>query len=136
MVMKVAMPISRGRISPVFDVAKRLLVADIEDGAEANRYELAIDEAELTRRAMQVVNCDVDVLICAAISKPLEVSLVSAGIQVTSHTCGNVEDVLAAYASGQLTEQAFLMPGCCGRRRRGRPGQSRRGRRNSSRVGR
>jgi len=62
----------------------------------------------------------VDVLICGAISRPLEMMLVSEGMQVIPHTCGPVEDVIRAYVSGRLTDQAYLMPGCCGQRRRTR----------------
>jgi hypothetical protein len=56
--------------------------------------------------------------ICGGISWPLEVMLLSARVEVIPQTCGSVEDVLKAFMSGRLTEQAFVMPGCCGRRRR------------------
>jgi predicted Fe-Mo cluster-binding NifX family protein len=64
------------------------------------------------------------VLICGAISRPLEAMLLSAGVEVIPQTCGPVEEVLKAFMSGKLTEKAFLMPGCCGRRRRFHDGRS------------
>ncbi|HUU83967.1 MAG TPA: NifB/NifX family molybdenum-iron cluster-binding protein [Phycisphaerae bacterium] len=109
-----------GRVSPVFDVAKRLVVADIEDGREARREEADIDETDLARRVERVAELGVEVLICGAISIPLETMLLSAGVRVIPHTCGSAEEVLRAFASGRFTDAAFLMPGCCGRRRRGR----------------
>ena len=116
--MKVAIPTWSGSISPVFDVSRHLLVVNIEGGKEVNRCEEEICETELPHRVQNITGLGVDILICGAISRPLERMLVSAGVQVISQTCGPMEDVLLAFVSGQLTGQAFLMPGCCGRRRR------------------
>lgn len=118
--MKVAIPTWDGRISPVFDVARRLLVVDIESDTEVGREDTAVEEANPGLRARRVAQLGVNVLICGAISTPLEDMLVSAGVRVISHVCGPVEEVLHAFVSGRLTDQAFLMPGCCGRRQRGR----------------
>jgi len=63
------------------------------------------------------------VLICGALSQALEALLLAAGLQVVPNTCGPVEEVANAYLSGRLTEGAFLMPGCCRRRRRVRRGR-------------
>jgi predicted Fe-Mo cluster-binding NifX family protein len=115
--MKVAIPIWHSRISPVFDVAKRLLVVDLEDGVETHRSEEVLGEVNPGKR---VANLGVDVLICEAVSYPLEAMLTSSGVQVIAQTCGEVEDVLGAFLSGRLTEEAFRMPGCRGQHRRGR----------------
>jgi predicted Fe-Mo cluster-binding NifX family protein len=114
--MKVAVPTWAGRISPVFDVAKRLLVVDIEDDTEIGRDETAIEQKEPVARARRVGELGINVLICGAISGPLEAMLVSTGVRVIPHTCGLVEDVLQAFVSGQLMDEAFMMPGCYGRR--------------------
>ena len=116
--MKVAIPTWTGRVSPVFDVARLLLVVDIDDGTEVFRDEAILEETQLVPRTRRVTQLGVDVLICGAISMPLEAMLVSAGVRVIPHTCGTVEEVFQAFASGRLTDKAFLMPGCCGRRRR------------------
>jgi len=118
LVMRVAIPIFDGRISPVFDAARRLLLVDIENGREVWRSEEIVEEPELGPRARRVAEFGADVLICGAISRPLEAMLLSAGVEVVPQTCGQAEDVLRAFMSGQLTEQAFLMPGTCGGRRR------------------
>ena len=116
--MKVAIPTWTGRVSPVFDAAKHLLIVDFDGDREIHREEVVIEESQLMPRAKRVAQLGVDVLICGAISMPLEAMLVSAGVRVIPHTCGTVEEVLQAFASGQLTDEMFLMPGCCGRRRR------------------
>lgn len=124
--MRLAITTWNGRISPVFDVAKRLLLVDMDRGAELSRHEVPLEDAEVATRASHVLSLGVDMLICGAISRPLEQILASAGVNVVARTCGLVEEVLRAFTSGQLTEQAFLMPGCC-RRRRFRGRRARRG---------
>ena len=113
----------------MLDVAKRLVVVEVEDGAETNRREEAIAETGLSGRAKLMSNLGLDIVVCCAVSRPFEAMLSRAGIEVHSGICGDVEKVLTAFASGQEIEQAFLMPGCrarCGRqkenalRRRGR----------------
>jgi len=127
--MRIAISTWSGMISPLFDVAQRLLLVDIEAGREISRREEPLNETHIAGRAMHITRLGVDVLICGAISRPLEMMLASEGMQVIPHTCGLVEEVIRAYASGQLTEQAYLMPGCCGhgRRMRARGGRGGRG---------
>lgn len=96
----------------MFDVSTRLLVVDVEDGAEAGRNEVVLKEAQFRPRARRLTALGVDVLICGAISNGLEQMLVSAGVRVIGHSCGMVGDVLEAFISGRLTGRAFLMPGC------------------------
>jgi predicted Fe-Mo cluster-binding NifX family protein len=125
--MRVAMPTWNDRVSPVFDAARHLLVVDVEDNAEVSRSEAVFEETALPRRAERLAYLGVNVLICGAISKPLEQMVAALGMTVIPHTCGPVEEVLRAFLSGQLAEQAFLMPGCG--RRRGLRGRQRLGRR-------
>jgi predicted Fe-Mo cluster-binding NifX family protein len=123
--MKVAIPHWRGRVSPVFDVAANVLVVDIDHGAERSRREVAFAAEDPRARAARLAETGANVLICGAISWPLETAVAAAGIEVIPQTCGEIEAVLAAFASGRLDQRAFLMPGCCGRRRQFR---ARRGR--------
>jgi len=124
--MKVAVPTWQGRVSPVFDVARRLLVVEYQNGTERDRTETAITSTTLVDRAKDVSKLGVDVLVCGAISRPLEQLLIAEGVEVIPQTCGDVNEVLAAFQAGQLNRPAFVMPGC-GRRRqmRRRLGRSR-----------
>jgi predicted Fe-Mo cluster-binding NifX family protein len=121
--MRVAVPTWSDRVSPVFDVAKRLLVVDIGGESELSRDEVMVTDSDIAARVARINALGVDVLICGAISMPLEAMLASSGIRVIPQTCGPVEDVLRAFASGRLGDEAFLMPGCCGRRRRSHRGK-------------
>ena len=56
----------------------------------------------------------VETLICGAISQALEALLSENGIKVYGRVCGNVNEVLKAFAAGLLGETQYAMPGCCG----------------------
>lgn len=117
-VMRVGIPILRDRISPVFDVSERLLLIDVEGGRVLRRTEVLMEKAGHVARAELIAKLGVHVLICGAVSRPLEAILVSAGVKIIPNTCGVVEEILDAFVCDHFTEQAFLMPGCQGRRRR------------------
>lgn len=116
--MKVAIPTWQGRVSPVFDVAGSLRLVEVADARAVGRQDATLTATDPLERARQVRQCGADVLICGAISWPLEMALTSAGVRVIAQTCGPVEDVLDAFLAGRLDGRAFRMPGCCGRRRR------------------
>lgn len=101
----------------MFDVAARLLVADTEDGTIRDRRTVSLSVGEMHARARQVAELGVQALICGAISWPLEQALSSVGVEVIPQTCGDVEKILDAFVAGRLGQNAFLMPGCCVRRR-------------------
>ena len=125
MTMKVVLAIDRDRISPVLDAARYfLLVIASSDGALI-RKEVIIADADPVTKVKRIAELGGDVLICGAISWPLEAMLTSAGVRVIPNTCGPLDEVIAAFFRGELTEQAFLMPGCPGRqlRRRHRQGK-------------
>ena len=116
--MKVGIPTWQGRVSPVFDTASRLLIADLEDGKEISRTEESIDEPFLPSRANRLLELGIDTLICGAVSRPMMALISGANIQLIPFISGEVEEVLCAYLSDCLTETRFAMPGCCARRRR------------------
>jgi len=90
---------------------------DLEAGREVSREDAQLGAVGPLERARDLRQMGAEVLICGAISRPLELALDSAGVQVIPHICGRVEEVLAAFINGQLDAGGFLMPGCCGRRR-------------------
>jgi len=120
--MRVGIPTWCGRVSPVFDVARHLLLVDVDEGKAVGRIEAHIEEGQLCARVKRVADLGVNTLICGAISESLEAALVSGGVQVIPHTCGPVEQVLCAFLAGTLADDVTLMPGFCGRLHR-RQGQ-------------
>jgi predicted Fe-Mo cluster-binding NifX family protein len=118
--MNVLLAADGDRIAPVLDAAKDfVLVGASPDGAQL-RKQVHIAEADPIAKAKRIVEQGAGVLICGAISWPLEALLTSSRIRVVPNTCGPLEEVLAAHFAGALTAQAFLMPGCPGRQHRHR----------------
>jgi predicted Fe-Mo cluster-binding NifX family protein len=115
--MKIGVSIWNGRVSPVFDVAGRLVLLDISDGGVTRREEVSLSR-EGMGKVEELVGLGVEVLICGAISQSLAMMVGRSGIRVMSNICGPVEDVAGAFIEERLEGPYFLMPGCCGRRRR------------------
>ncbi|HSA25370.1 MAG TPA: NifB/NifX family molybdenum-iron cluster-binding protein [Phycisphaerae bacterium] len=116
--MRMVIPQWQDRVSPVFDVAANLLLIDVEESREIGRQEVALPATnDPARRAHQVAQLQASILICGAISWPLETALNAAGVQVISQICGQVNDVIQSFLIGDLANDAFRMPGCCRRRR-------------------
>ena len=109
--MRLAIPIWQERISPVLDSASRLLVVDLENQKEISRFEIYLDECDLTRTCQRIEGIGVDVLICSAVSRPFARMLEIAGIQLIHDISGAAEDVIHAYSRGDLGRGNFSMPG-------------------------
>lgn len=125
--MRAAVAVWNGRVSPVFDVAGAVLLADVDGGRVSPGETRPMRAASPRARAAELGAMEVEVLICGAISRPLEAVVRGAGIDVVPWIAGDVNAVLEAYAGGSLSAPRFLMPGCCGRRRRFRGGFGGRG---------
>ena len=125
--MKIAIPTWQGRVSPVFDVAEQTLLISLNGHEESSRCIESLRSTTPAKRAERLAELGVDVLLCGAISWPLEMLLVTGGIKVISLVCGDVEEVLRAFCDGSLKNEQFAMPGCCRRMRRGRNRGWRRG---------
>jgi predicted Fe-Mo cluster-binding NifX family protein len=114
--MKIAIAYWQGRVSPVFDVSDSLIVIDIQNGLEVHRQHINLASRDSFERAIEVSRSGAQVLICGALSHPLETALIGAGIRVFGFICGDLESVIGAFQDGQLSDARYLMPGCCGKR--------------------
>ncbi|MBN2194749.1 MAG: hypothetical protein JW751_18180 [Polyangiaceae bacterium] len=124
--MKVVIPSDGDRISPLLDVARTfVLVTEGLDGTLA-REEVVVVEPDPVAKAKRIAGLGAGVIICGAISWPLEAMLTAAGMRVIPNTCGLLHEVMLAHFAGELTEQAFLLPGCPGRQHRRRHRHGRR----------
>jgi predicted Fe-Mo cluster-binding NifX family protein len=110
--MTVAVPVWHERVSPVFDAASRLLVVRQQRGRELDRREFVFDALSADVLAHCLVELHVDVLLCAAISEPIQKALERGGVQVESHLCGQIDALLDAFRHGNCRRAEFRMPGC------------------------
>ncbi len=114
--MKVALAVWKGRISPVFDVSRQILVLDIKKGAVAGKIKEIYADDDSTRRACWLAELKVQTLICGAISQALAGMLAAYGIKTIPFIAGGVDEVIDAYLAGALPNPNLSMPGCCRRR--------------------
>lgn len=116
----IGIPSWQERVSPVFDVARSLVVLRVERGRIVNRYSVDLEESTFGRRVARLQVLDIDLLICGAISRPLARLLTGLGIEVMAGISGSVEDVIDSYLQGRLPDPSHTMPGfrCLGRQRR------------------
>ncbi len=111
------MTVWNGRISPVFDVARRVLLLEVEDGKVVARREEPMEGVDPGLQASRLTQFEPHVLICGAISRPLVNLLSACAVRVIPFVAGEAEAVIGAYLGGELPSAAWAMPGCCGGRR-------------------
>lgn len=118
--MKVAIPVWGNSVSTVFDFANQLMIIDVEAGQVKERSEIKFIEDTIISKAAKLRELGVHVLLCGAISKPLENMIVTSGIKVISFVKGTIDEVVEAYFAGRLLDAHFLLPGCYPERWMGR----------------
>jgi predicted Fe-Mo cluster-binding NifX family protein len=112
--VRIALPDWKGRVSPVFDVARQLLIVDLDGARELRRNTESLAQTLAPLRADELVRRGVAVLLCGGISVPLLRMLEARGVRVIPGVAGDVEQVLQGYLTGRLTDRSFAMPGWLG----------------------
>lgn len=108
---RIAIPIFKSRVSPVFDTCTRLLLIDFEDDRVITRKEFDLDNFSLQERLRVLEKNDVAVIICGGISDVFDATLSHLNIQLVTGICGNVDEIIKAYIDGRLDDPCFFMPG-------------------------
>ena len=109
--MKVAIPVWEGRVSPVFDAARRLMVVKLEGGMEMDRREIPLAEQSPSHRARRMADLEVDVLICGAISRSCVDLMDALKITVIPWVTGKPDEILSTFIAGELPNPQYAMPG-------------------------
>jgi len=118
---RIAITISSGRISPVFDVARTACVFVGKDDNPVATIELP---SSLAQRADVLAKHGITRLVCGAISRQAHILVENTGIRVIGFVAGEASEILAAARSNRLPDRHYAMPGCrnCCRRRHERRG--------------
>jgi predicted Fe-Mo cluster-binding NifX family protein len=116
--MRLALTVWKDRISPVFDVARNILVVDVEDGIAVARRSEDFVEQDPFQKIARLAELRVQTLVCGAVSRPVAGAASAYGIRMIPFVAGNVEQVIAAFLTGSLLSPTFCMPGCRGGGRR------------------
>ncbi len=109
--MKIAITIWGNRVSPVFDAARTLMIAEIAKGRIIEKTYTRFSPASPIELIQTLDRKQIQVLVCGAISSGQTKALSDAGIHLISFVTGNAVSVLDHVAAGQTLEAEFIMPG-------------------------
>ena len=109
--MKVAVTVWENTVSTVCDFSSRLLVFNVMGDEVKNRSFMPFETRILPERVNQLEALGVEVLLCGAISRPLERMIRASGVKVIPCLRGSIEEVIGAYLDGSLSDARFILPG-------------------------
>lgn len=118
--MLIAIPVFGTRVSPRFDITRKFLVIDIEDGRVTGRQEASFDSQPPLRRILFLKEQGVDTLLCGGIRRCDYFMIDEMRISIYASLIGEVEEILSSFIDGSLEPgfgKAFGGPGI--RRREG-----------------
>jgi len=108
---RIAIPVYRSRVSPVFDSCARLLLIDLDHNQEIDRKELLCEDLSGLERLKMLKKSGVCTVICGAISDGLYKMISNAEISVIIGIAGEVNQVINAFQDNRLGDPRFFMPG-------------------------
>jgi predicted Fe-Mo cluster-binding NifX family protein len=109
--MRTAFSLWNDRIAPVFDVARHLWIVDATEGCIISQTGRRFSSDEPQERALRLTTLQVEQLVCGAISRSAHDALTERGIRVVSFIAGDLEHVIHACLSDQLSNGLLNMPG-------------------------
>ena len=109
--MKLALAVWENRISPLFDSTRMLLIVDLRKRNLVSKHLETFHYESPFKRAAKLVNLDINVLICGAISNLFANPIEIYGIRIIPFVAGTVDEVLDAYLTNTLSSSKFQMPG-------------------------
>ncbi len=100
------------RISPVFDSARTLLIAEIRNTEISKRSYQKFTPDNFLHLQQILKAQEVSIIICGAVSKRYANMLEAADVELIPFIAGNVEEILSVYIQGNSVWSKFRMPGC------------------------
>lgn len=108
---RIAIPIYKSRVSPVFDSCSRLLLIDLNRNRACDQTEIRLEGLSEIERVTILKKSGVGTIICGGISDGFYKMISSAGISMIVGIAGEVDQVLDAFRCNRLGEPRFYMPG-------------------------
>jgi len=101
------------RIAPVFDVAQWIELVETDTGHIINQNKASVAGETPSQKASRLAELEVGILVCGAISRPMQAIITAYGIEVIPFIAGDLQEVIQAWLCGKLTgSDEYLMPGC------------------------
>jgi predicted Fe-Mo cluster-binding NifX family protein len=108
---RIVVPIFQQRVSPVLDSCRRILVIDIENGAEVDRKEIYLDNLTLGERISILRRLKASAVICGGISETLSRMLSDTPVRLINGVAGSIDEVVCAYLNDEIESPRYFMPG-------------------------
>jgi len=109
--MKVALTVWEGMIATVCDFSSRLLILDVIGHEVKNKSFVPFESEHFPSKVRQLEAIGINVLLCGAISRPLEGMIRSSGVKVIPWLRGSIDEVIAAFLVDGLADDHFILPG-------------------------
>jgi predicted Fe-Mo cluster-binding NifX family protein len=100
--MQIALTVWKGRISPLFDVTRMLLVADVEKKQITVKHYVPMECDSPAARASKLGDLGINFLICGGISDSYAKLIEAKGIHIIPFTSGAIDEVLVDFLEGKL----------------------------------
>jgi predicted Fe-Mo cluster-binding NifX family protein len=110
-VVKVAVTVWGNRISPVFDAARTLLVAEVADKKISGHYYTAFDPGSPVDLVNTLKKHQITLLFCGAISQIPADLIADQHIDLICFVTGNARQFLDSFARARTVEPKHRMPG-------------------------
>jgi predicted Fe-Mo cluster-binding NifX family protein len=108
---RIAIPVFKSRVSPVFDSCTRLVLVDLDQNQEIARSEILLEGLSEIERLKILKKSGVSTVICGAISDGYYKLISSSEISMIIGIAGEVNQVISAFRCSRLNESCFCMPG-------------------------
>jgi predicted Fe-Mo cluster-binding NifX family protein len=108
---RIAIPVYKSRVSPVFDSCTRLLLIDLNHNQEIDRTEILCEGLSEIERLKMLKKLSVCTVICGGISDGFYKIISNSEISVIIGIAGEVNQVLTAFRCRRLGQPCFYMPG-------------------------
>jgi predicted Fe-Mo cluster-binding NifX family protein len=101
------------RIAPVFDVAQWIRIVETDTGYIINQNLASVAGETPSQKASRLAELEVGILVCGAISRPMQTVIKAYGIEVIPFIAGDLQEVIQAWLCGKLFgSNKYIMPGC------------------------
>lgn len=109
--MKIALTVWNSRISPVFDAAKTILVAEIKNAEVTNKIYEFFDAQAPASLVKRLTELQVDLFVTGAITQTPASVIESSDITLIPFIGGRIDEALSLFANGESPAPKMALPG-------------------------
>ena len=106
--MKIAIPAFHTKVSPRFDTSREFILVRISAGHVIEKTRLAVKSGSISERIKELIEWEIDTLICGGIDRWSMRQLIFNHIEVVSWVTGEVEDAVTCFLRNELNSRVIL----------------------------